>query len=177
MVPRGAGVPWVPRPDLAAVLAAGGGGDQQAAGPRQAPPALRREGRPRGESRRPRPQERRVLLQEQHQERRRPLSNIALEVAKFSSLVKFISKDAGIKTSINQMFDEVALPCPTLPCPAPPRPSPLPQEPALLRLLPALLAAPLPMGPQRALVPPHGDIARAAGRDWGSYLRPDKYNL
>ena len=72
MVPRGAGVPWVPRPDLAAVLAAGGGGDQQAAGPRQAPPALRREGRPRGESRRPRPQERRVLLQEEHQERRRP---------------------------------------------------------------------------------------------------------
>ena len=27
-----------------------------------------------------------------------PLSNIALDVAKFSSLVKFISKDAGIKT-------------------------------------------------------------------------------
>jgi hypothetical protein len=38
-----------------------------------------------------------------------PLSNIALKVAKFSSLVKFISKDAGIKTSINQKFDEVAL--------------------------------------------------------------------
>ena len=38
-----------------------------------------------------------------------PLSNIALEVAKFSQLVKFISKDAGIKTSISQKFGDVAL--------------------------------------------------------------------
>ena len=39
----------------------------------------------------------------------RPLTNIALEVAKFSCLVKFISKDAGIKTAISQRFGEVAL--------------------------------------------------------------------
>ena len=38
-----------------------------------------------------------------------PLSNISLEVAKFSSLVRFISKDVGIKTAISLKFGEVAL--------------------------------------------------------------------
>ena len=38
-----------------------------------------------------------------------PLSNISLEVAKFSTLVKFISKDVGIKTAISLKFGEVAL--------------------------------------------------------------------
>ena len=38
-----------------------------------------------------------------------PLSNISLEVSKFSTLVKFISKDVGIKTAISLKFGEVAL--------------------------------------------------------------------
>ena len=38
-----------------------------------------------------------------------PLSNISLEVSKFSTLVKFISKDVGIKNAISLKFGEVAL--------------------------------------------------------------------
>ena len=38
-----------------------------------------------------------------------PLSNIQLEVSKFSKLVKFVSKDAGIKTAISLKYGEIAL--------------------------------------------------------------------